>query len=144
MKALRIMIAAAIPVLAVVTMAAPALASSGSHARTVATVNHRVRHIGSCRAVGDFAVCVASGNAIRPHRIRSHTSASPNQRVDVTWSMVCSRGTGVGQRSGSFHGFTPVNRILRHSFRHPDSCSVVAEAQLAHSGHIHEWLTYRR
>ncbi len=62
-----------------------------------AAVTH---HAGSCRISGDFAVCVASGNATGGIKnIYAHVSASPNQSVDVSWSMVCVKGSGGYERS---------------------------------------------
>jgi hypothetical protein len=104
-----------------------------------------VHHAGSCTARGDFATCDASGTARRPHRIRVHVHARPNQHVLVSWTDTCSRGSGAGSRSGQFTAFTPVNRIIRHPYTHPDSCIVAAGAQLNDGGHwIHVNITYRR
>ena len=62
-----------------------------------AAVTH---HAGSCRISGDFAVCVASGNATGGIKnIYAHVSASPNQSVDVSWSMVCVKGSGAASKS---------------------------------------------
>jgi len=103
------------------------------------------RHAGSCTASGAFATCVASGTAWRPHRIRVHVSASPNQQVFVAWNDVCVRGTGAGSRSGSFTATTPVNRVIRHPYLHPRNCTVAADAQLQQGGNsIRVWITYRR
>jgi hypothetical protein len=120
-------------VLAVLAFAAPALASTP-----------RVYHAGSCRAQGDFAVCVASGTATRPAKIVLHVSASPGQHVDGAWDSVCSRGFGAGSRSGSFSGHAPLTRIIRRSYVYPDSCDVSADAQLGTGGRLHIWITYVR
>jgi len=134
-------VGAAIPI-----AAAASILTAGAAGASVAPAitNSTVHHAGSCTASGQFAACVASGTAWRPHRIRVHVHASPNQWVDVTWSDVCVRGTGVGQHSGSFTAFTPVSHVIRHSFRHPSSCSIAAEGQLHHGGWIHVYITYRR
>jgi hypothetical protein len=125
-------------------MQAPASAatSAAASASTIPAADH---HAGSCTASGQYAICVASGNATRPHRIRVHVHAAPNQHVLVSWETVCSRGLGAGSRSGQFTAWTPVNRIIRHPYTHPDSCTIASDAQLQDGGH---WIavrnTYRR
>jgi hypothetical protein len=105
----------------------------------------RVHHAGSCTAQGDFATCVASGNTTFPVRIRVHVHARPNQHVLVAWETVCSKGTGAGSKSGQFHAVTPVNHLMRHSYAHPDTCTVSADAQLQDGGNfIHVNITYTR
>jgi hypothetical protein len=32
----------------------------------------------------------------------------PNQRIDGSWNVVCSKGLGAGSRDGRFHGTAPV------------------------------------
>jgi hypothetical protein len=88
------------------------------------------------RAVGrgDYAVAVASGNVDRPRRLWVEVRARPNQRVDVDWVTVCSRGSGAGSRDGSFSGITPIRRRIRMSYRRPDGCTVSASAQLSGPG----------
>jgi hypothetical protein len=103
------------------------------------------RQIASCRAQGDFAICVASGNARhQPVTIVVHVRATPRQSVLVSWDIVCSKGFGAGSSSGQFHSGTPVNRKMHHPYAHPDSCIVSADAQLSSGGHVHLWLTYTR
>ena len=107
-----------------------------------AAVTH---HAGSCRISGDFAVCVASGNATGGIKnIYAHVSASPNQSVDVSWSMVCVKGSGAASKSGSFTATTPIRRYLKMPFFRPRSCSVATSAQLSGSGSLHVWNTYHR
>ncbi len=89
---------------------------------------------GSCSAQGNFATCVASGTATRPVTITVSVSASPDQDVFVSWSTVCSHGTGAGSSSGSFTARTPVSRVISHPYYQPDSCNVAAGAQLQAGG----------
>jgi hypothetical protein len=111
--------------------ASPALAASSAKANTFA----------SCRAQGDFAICSASGNTLRPVKITVHVSVSPQQSVSVNWNLVCSKGTGAGGKSGKFHGQTPISKVIRHPYVHPDNCTVAAAGIVSNSGHLHIWLT---
>ena len=107
-----------------------------------AAVTH---HAGSCRISGDFATCVASGNATGGIKnIYAHVSASPNQSVAVAWSMTCVKGSGAASSSGHFTATTPIRRYLRMPFFRPSSCSVATDAQLSGSGSLHSWNTYHR
>ena len=99
--------------------------------------------IGSCRAQGDFATCVASGTARHhPLRIVVHVKSFPRQHVHGAWSMTCAKGFGAGSTRGHYRSGTPFTRVLRKPYRHPDSCSVAADGQLGRRGHLHIWLTY--
>jgi hypothetical protein len=109
-----------------------------------ATQHAKIHHAGSCTAQGDFAICDASGTASHPVTIRVHVSASPSQSVLVSWDMTCSKGLGAGGKSGQFNAHTPVNRVIRHPYIHPDSCVVAAGAQLSSGGRLHVWITYVR
>ncbi|HET7018245.1 MAG TPA: hypothetical protein VFI65_30285 [Streptosporangiaceae bacterium] len=95
----------------------------------------------SCRAQGDFATCITSGNTLRPVMITVHVSATPRQGVAVDWNLVCSKGTGAGGKSGKFHGRAPISRVIRHPYVHPDNCTVAAGGNVNRSGHIHVWIT---
>ena len=117
--------------------------AAGSMAMAVPASAATVHQIGSCTARGDFATCVASGNARHhPLKIVLHVRATPTQSVSGSWSMVCTKGTGAGSKSGNYHGGTPINRALPKPYRHPDSCTVAADGQLKRHGKIHVWLTY--
>jgi hypothetical protein len=99
--------------------------------------------IGSCRAHGQFATCVASGNANHhPVTIVLHVRATPTQAISGSWSMTCAKGFGAGGSSGNVKSGTPVNRALRKPYRRPDNCSVAADAQLNRGGSLRVWLTY--
>lgn len=98
--------------------------------------------IASCHARGDFAICVAGGTARRhPLIIRDHVSSIPGQRVTGAWTVVCSKGSGAGSKSGYFGGRTPVSVRMRLPYTRPDSCTASADAQLARSGRLHVWIT---
>ena len=108
-----------------------------------------VRHLGSCRAQGDFATCVVTGSVNDPHSIHVYVSARPGQQVmSGNWDVVCAKGTGAGSKSGSFKGWAsdrrPLVRTVHMPYRRPDSCTVSADAQLSHSGHLHIWLTAQK
>lgn len=94
--------------------------------------------IGSCSSSGEFAICAASGTANKPLTITVTVTASPNQEVDVNWSMGCSLGDSVAGSSGEFDATTPVTRTISHPFHQPDSCDVTAGGGLLNgSGSIH-------
>jgi hypothetical protein len=88
------------------------------------------------RASGDFAAATVVGTVENPSAIRIRVRTSPRQRVEVTWSMTCLRGSGVGSKSGSFRGRSTITRRLRKPMGNADSCSVAATAQLADSGRL--------
>lgn len=107
----------------------------------VAQPSTKIHDIGSCRASGDYAICVASGSINQPLSIEVHVSSAPDQQVTGAWDMVCSKGSGAGSKSGNFHGMTTLNRKMRMPYKHPDSCDVSADAQLATGGNLHVWIT---
>lgn len=123
--------------------ASPVLASPA----TASAKPDTVRFLGGCRAQGDFAICTTSGNVRHPSSIHVHVIARPGQNVSGAWSVVCSKGSGAGSKSGKFSGWASLKnnlrRPLRMPYKHPDSCTVAADAQLAHGGHLHVWLTAR-
>lgn len=108
---------------------------------TATAASNSIRQVGSCRANGDFAICVASGSVNRPKALYVHVSSVPSQRVSGAWDVVCSKGLGAGSKSGSFSGRTRLRRKLRMPYARPDSCTVSADAQLSHGGRIHVWIT---
>jgi hypothetical protein len=144
MKIIRTTLAlASAPALAAAFIVLSAGAASASPVPSIASST--VHHAGSCTASGDFAICDAAGNAWHPFRIRVHVHASPDQHVSVSWLTVCTRGSGAGSRSGSFTAVTPINRLIRHPYWHPRSCTISSVAQLQDGGHwIALWNTYRR
>jgi hypothetical protein len=95
-----------------------------------------IRRIGQCRSSGDFAICVASGSVDDPARLWVKVIARPSQRVNGSWSVVCSRGTGAGSRSGDYAGVTPLKKPVRMNFADPDQCSLSSAAQLSDGGFV--------
>lgn len=87
-------------------------------------------------ASGDYAVTQAAGTVKRPGTIRVKVTASPRQKVSVSWTMVCTKGTNAGSKSGQFEARTNVNRALKKPMSHTDSCTVSANAQLSGSGKV--------
>jgi hypothetical protein len=96
----------------------------------------RGRQIGRETSAGDYATAVASGNATSPKRMWVRVEASPEQGVDVFWSMVCSRGFGAGSKDGEFSGQTPLQRAVGFPMQDPDDCTLSASAQLSGSGRL--------
>jgi hypothetical protein len=97
--------------------------------------------IGSCSSSGEFAICAAQGTATKPLTITVTVTSSPDQTVDVNWSMGCSLGYSVAGSSGEFTARTPFTRTLSHPFHQPDSCDVAAGAGLLYgSGSLHVFI----
>jgi hypothetical protein len=108
------------------------------------TAPRRVYLVGSCRSSGEFAACSESGEATGPVTIQVHVDASPNQSVEVIWADTCTLGTSVASASGQFTATTPIDRTIRHPFKHPDSCGVATTGGLSNSGSLHVWTTYQK
>lgn len=87
-------------------------------------------------ASGDYAIAQASGTINNPHRIRVRVTAKPRQRVEVSWTMTCGRGTSAASKSGQYKARTTTTRTLRQPMRHADQCVVAANAQLDGSGKV--------
>src|SRR5262249_13168660 len=121
---------------AILAVAVPASASQ-------ATASNKTIRLGSCRSSGQFATCLASGGVNHPIRIKVHVQASPNQRFDGDWSMVCTKGSRAGSTSGTVSGLTPRVKELRMPFTNPDHCDVSAIASLRNGGSIFVYLTAR-
>lgn len=113
-------------------VAAVFLLAAGAVAVTAPVANAKA--IGSCTAQGNFAVCSASGTAIKPLTLSVTVTSSPAQSVSVAWEVICSQGTGAGSAMGSFTAKTPVTRTISHPYHQPDSCDVAADAQLSGDG----------
>jgi hypothetical protein len=95
-----------------------------------------IRRIGQCRSRGDFATCVAGGSVNDPARLWVKVISRPSQRVDGSWSVVCSRGAAAGSRIGDFAGVTPLKKLVRMNFADPDHCSLSSAVQLSEGGFI--------
>lgn len=97
---------------------------------------YRIRVIGRQSARGDFATASASGSINAPVKIEVQIIASPDQLVEVEWTMVCARGTGAGSRSGRFRDYSRMSRSIPFPTRNPDDCTVSAVASLSRTGAV--------
>lgn len=101
--------------------------------------------VSSCRASGAYSTCDEAGDATEPVAIQVHVTAKPNQSVLVSWDNVCSKGLDAASTSGQFTATTPVDRKIGMPYKHPDSCTVAAGAQLnTGSGSLHVWTVYEK
>ena len=96
----------------------------------------KVYHAGSCTSSGGYATCVEGGTANNPVRLYADVTSKPHQSVLVTWDMVCSRGLSAASSSGQYTATTPILRVMRHPFKHPDSCTVAVGGGLNASGSL--------
>ena len=117
----------------------PASATSTAKTPTV------TRNMGSCNSRGDFALCEPKGATLnKPVSIKAGIWAAPRQGITGNWTMVCTKGTSAGSKSGTFKGRTTVHVFLKFPFAHPDSCTEAVLAELNGSGRIHVWVTGKR
>ena len=116
--------------------------------------------VASALAAGDYATAVASGTVTQPESFSVVLYTSKSQPVDVAWSMVCSRGTSAGSKSGQatlqtfktgetgptgHPGAWSIRTIKSFPMANSDSCVVSADAQLSTSGSLRlELLGVRR
>lgn len=114
----------------VAVMATLAMAATASAGRDL---GHK---IGSASARGDYATAVASGTANHPKKILARVTARPHQRVNGSYTVVCSKGFGAGSKDGSLNGNAPLTKKLALPMRKPDSCTVGASAQLDDGGKV--------
>jgi hypothetical protein len=125
------------PVKRVRLLAVVALLAGGlMMAETVGASQSALRVIGGKSASGDFAIAFASGRAVKPTALYMRVLGRPNQGVNANWTMVCSKGTGAGSKSGRFSVTTPVTRRLRMPMTRPSDCVVSGGAQLRRSGRV--------
>ena len=121
-----------------------ALSASASATSTAATPTVK-RNMGSCSSRGDFALCEPKGATLnKPVSIEAGIWAAPRQGITGNWTMVCTRGTSAGGKSGTFKGRTTVHVFFKFPFAHPDSCTEAVLAELNGSGRIHIWVTGKR
>jgi hypothetical protein len=116
----------------VLTLVALVALSAG----TASAVVERTRVIGRASASGDFAIALASGRARNPDAVFARLTSRPSQRVEGSWTMVCSKGFGAGSKSGRYAARTPFTRRLRFPMTNPSDCTVSASGQLARSGRV--------
>lgn len=95
-----------------------------------------LKRIASKSASGDYAVVFASGTATKPVAVYVQVLAAPRQPVSVNWSVVCSKGTGAGSKSGDYTTSSSLRRKVRLPMGRPDSCTVAAGGQLDEGGRI--------
>jgi hypothetical protein len=130
----KIVVGAAIPVAGVMVALA---GTTGAQASTWYGA-------GSCKAYGQYATCVASGNAWHPSGIYVHVNTGVNQWITVYWSVVCWKGTSAGSRSGQFTVYTPATHKISHPYYHPRGCSVASSAQIHKGSYLHLRNKYHR
>lgn len=74
---------------------------------------------------GEVVSISLSGDAKFPSALKFKATASPNQKVDVSWSVFCSDADfNSGHKSKSFEATTPVKRKLPIPIDNPVNCSV--------------------
>jgi len=95
-------------------------------------------------ARGDYAVVTIGKNIGHPDALYMVTQAKPKQRVNGNWSLTCSKGSGVGSKSGYFRERAPAVERMKLPMSNPDSCGVAAQGQLAKSGKVTVKLFVRR
>jgi hypothetical protein len=107
----------------------------------------KVYQVGSCSASGELAGCSVQADPRHPVSIVLHVRATPRQKVDVIWDVLCSKGSGSADRSATYTARTPVNHSLPQGFSRPDDCLISANAN-AHNTlamlHIKAWVTYQK
>jgi hypothetical protein len=103
---------------------------------TAAPTQAAIRVLDRARDRGAAAEASAAGEVVGPNRLWVKVKARPSQRVHVDWTVTCSLGSSDGSRNGRFSARTPFRHRVRMPFRHPDSCSFVATAQLDDSGRL--------
>jgi len=99
---------------------------------------------GSCTARGQYATCVASGDAYHPSGIYVHVKTGVRQWITVYWDVVCTKGTGAGSDSGHFRVYAPATHKIRHPYRHPHDCTVASDAQISRGRYLHLHNKYHR
>jgi len=129
--------------IALITGLAAALAVAVPASASQDILSNKTVRIGTCRDSGSGAQCQASGAVDQPIRIKVHVKATPNQRFDGAWVMVCAKGTRERQTQGTVSGLTPRVKELRMPFTNPDSCGVSAFARLRTGGGLFVYLTAR-
>jgi hypothetical protein len=87
-------------------------------------------------ASGDFAIAQASGTQRGSGPVTLIVRSKPRQRVQATWVLVCTQGSGAGSRDGQFTARTPIRRRLRKPGRGSRDCIASANAQLNGSGRV--------
>jgi hypothetical protein len=113
----------AVPLIAVAVLALPAVAFAS---RVIATKSGQ----------GDHAVAIAGGTAKKPKALYVKITTTPAQHATGNWTLVCSRGTSAGSKSGDFSGRGTFQRTVKLPIKHPNTCTVSAAGSLDGSGRI--------
>jgi hypothetical protein len=95
-------------------------------------------------ARGDYAVVTLGKNIGHPDAIYMVTQARPKQSVNGNWSLTCTKGSGVGSKSGHFRGQSTFVERMNLPMSNPDGCGVAAQGQLNDSGKVTVKLFVRR
>jgi hypothetical protein len=82
--------------------------------------------IGSARASGDFAVASASGTANHPRLLAVRITNSHGGSVNGFAAISCSKGFGIGSKSATYSGHSPLLKVLPIPMKNSDRCQVVA------------------
>jgi hypothetical protein len=92
--------------------------------------------IGTAKAAGDSATAIASGSVDNPRAITVTVLATPRQKVDGDWTVVCSKGFGAGSKSGQFSGMAPLTRKIKLPMSRPDHCDAAGLGSLSSGGKL--------
>jgi hypothetical protein len=87
-------------------------------------------------ARGDYATVTLAKNIGHPDALYVKVKAEPKQQVNGNWSVTCTKGSGVGSKSGHFRGQSAVVDTMKLPMSSPDGCGVAAQGQLANSGKV--------
>ena len=103
------------------------------------------RVVASKKASGGFALARVSATVVRPATLRVRVTAVPRQTVQVSWSVVCKKGTATTRRSRQYGPtLTPTVRSVAFPTLRPDRCTLTATGQLEREGEIVVALLARR
>ena len=95
------------------------------------------RVVATKKASGGFALAKVSGTVLRPATLRVRVTAVPPQTVQVSWSVVCKKGTSTTRRSRQYGPtLTPTVRSVAFPTLRPDRCTLSATGQLEREGEI--------
>ncbi len=136
------MVIGTVTVIIVLVVIAGALISAGTKQVKKAAATSRETHVSktfaSGKASGEYAIAQAGGTTHFPRSVYVVVHTSTPQEVHVSWTLVCSEGSGIsaGSKSGQFSATTPVRRRLELPSRENDSCVGSANSQLTSSGDV--------
>lgn len=90
--------------------------------------------IDKATAKGDYATVTIGDGVDYPTKFRVFAKARPKQKVEVFWSMTCSKGSGAGSKDGRFTGMSPLLKAIPTLYQSPDYCSFGAAVGLTGEG----------